>query len=204
MAKGGSSASIDFAAPLRRMADRLSEKQKRIAEIEKRASIAILRRLPTEAAREISRSILNVGPTKVRPALSAELTKVDGGQTVIVRASKTRLPLSDFQPRFSAAGATAVTWRDQGAQVYPHGFKRKDKRGVWQRIPGSGAGKVGTPTRSGSGLVQRLPIVQLKGPSIHRIFNTQGRYAGHGDIVPHLTQFSQRILVEEIARLLRV
>jgi hypothetical protein len=158
-----------------------------------RATATVVRRLGPEAAREIARSVLNLPASKISRHVKVTRGKAGGDEFVRVSANKVRLPLTDFRPTFSRAdGVRVQTWRDSEPQRLPHAFKRKDKPGAWQRVP-----------QRGGGLVPRLPIVQRKGPSLHRVFQQRGRFAGHGDISAHLSRFTQTTLAVEIARLLR-
>lgn len=183
---------------------RLEFIQRQVPEVRKRALASMVRGVIPEAARLISADILNLSPRQISPYLSASAAKSDN--SIRVGASRERLPLQAFKPRVSAAGGvTVTTWKDRGSQQMPHAFKRPDgKPGIWQRVPWAGqkgqGGNPGTP----SGLVQRLPIVQRKGPSMHRIF--QGRNTptgGHGDILPRLTVYAQARLAEEVARMMK-
>ncbi len=178
-------------------AKRLTNVAKKIAQVMARAKATVIRRVGPEASRLISGEILNLTARKVSPHIRVSSNTVKGaGEYIVVSANKTRLPLADFTPRFSKReGVTVTTWRDQGPKQYPRAFKRRDKKGVWQRIPAS---------RKSDALVARLPIAERKGPSMHRIFQFNGPYAGHGDIRPQLTAFIQTRLTQEITRLLDV
>ena len=178
-------------------AKRLTNVAKKIDQVMARAKATVIRRVGPEASRLISGEILNLTARKVSPHIRVSSNTVKGaGEYIVVSANKTRLPLADFTPRFSKReGVTVTTWRDQGPKQYPRAFKRRDKKGVWQRIPAS---------RKSDALVARLPIAERKGPSMHRIFQFNGRYAGHGDIRPQLTAFIQTRLTQEITRLLDV
>lgn len=178
-------------------AKRLTNVAKKIDQVMARAKATVIRRVGPEASRLISGEILNLTARKVSPHIRVSSNTVKGaGAYIVVSANKTRLPLADFTPRFSKReGVTVTTWRDQGPKQYPRAFKRRDKKGVWQRIPAS---------RKSDALVARLPIAERKGPSMHRIFQFNGRYAGHGDIRPQLTAFIQTRLTQEITRLLDV
>ncbi len=178
-------------------AKRLTNVAKKIDQVMARAKATVIRRVGPEASRLISGEILNLTARKVSPHIRVSSNTVKGaGEYIVVSANKTRLPLADFTPRFSKReGVTVTTWRDQGPKQYPRAFKRRDKKGVWQRIPAS---------RKSDALVARLPIAERKGPSMHRIFQFNGPYAGHGDIRPQLTAFIQTRLTQEITRLLDV
>ena len=116
-----------------------------------------------------------------------------------------------FPPRVGADGVTVTTWRDTGPQQYAHAFKRRDKAGIWQRIPWKAGLKSrdragnrrGGRDAAPSGLVQRLPIVQRKGPSLHRVFQFGGKYASHVDIRPKLNTYAEQVFSAELARLIR-
>jgi len=186
------------------IAKRLEFIQRQIPQVRDRALASMLRGLKPEAARLISADILNLSPRQISPYLSATVAKSDN--SIRVGASRQRLPLQAFKPRVSATGGvTVTTWKDRGAQHMPHAFKRPDgKPGIWQRVPWAGQKGQGGNPGSPSGLVQRLPIVQRKGPSMHRIF--QGRNTptgGHGDILPRLTVYAQARLAEEVARMMK-
>ena len=179
---------------------RLEFIQKRLPQVRERAITSTLRGIVPEAARKISSDVLNLAPRQISPYVSARVSKAN--TSIVVGASKQRLPLLAFKPRVSARdGVTVTTWKDRGAQVLPHAFKRKDgKPGIWQRIPYTGA-KFGGSAQTGgsfSGLVSRLPIVERKGPSMHRIFQ-----ARHGDIVPALTIYAQARLATEVQRMMK-
>lgn len=178
-----------------------------------RATSTLQRRLGPETARAISEDVLNLPARRISPFLQVERHKPRDGEYLSVQASRVRLPLSAYSPRFSRTdGVTVTTWKDAGPQELPHGFRRKDKPGVWQRIPARKAGKFRPRDRgradqtaeAPSGLVGRLPVVERKGPSMHRVFVFNGRNAGHVDIRPRLSAFVQETLSREIARLLRV
>lgn len=196
-----------------RHAARLGAAQKRARAVADRAVSTLVRRLKPEAARLVAGRVLNLSARAVSQNLNVARRKAQDGDYVTVSATKTRLPLIAFTPRFSKReGVTVTTWRDKGPQQLPHAFRRRDKPGVWQRVPYSGSkwqpregGRVQFQSRGGtdSGLVDRLPIVQRKGPSMHRVFEYAGRYAGHGDIRPQLSSFVQSTLTTEIARLIR-
>lgn len=181
-----------------KIAQRLDYIQKQVPQVRDRALASVLRGILPEASRLISADILNLSPRQISPYLKATASKTDN--SITVSASRHRLPLQAFKPSVSARGVTVTTWKDRGAQYLPHAFKRPDgKAGVWQRVPFTGTGKSGG---GDSGLVHRLPIVERKGPSMHRIF--QGRTAptgGHGDIAPRLSVYAQARLAEEVARM---
>lgn len=197
---------------LKRSADRLAKVPARVRQAAERATSTLQRRLGPETARAISEDVLNLPARRVSQHLKVDRHKTGDSEYLSVQASRVRLPLSAYSPRFSRTdGVTVTTWRDTGPQEVPHGFKRKDKPGVWQRIPARKAGKF-RPAQRGradqtaeapSGLVARLPIVERKGPSLHRVFVFNGPRAGHTDIRPRLSAFVQETLSREIARLLR-
>lgn len=184
---------VDFEiGGVRRLARRVTGAEARVERAANRAIATVVRRIGPEAAREISRTVLNLPASKVSRHVKVKRGGPRGDEYVTVSANKTRLPLTDFRPTFGRDGVRVQTWRDSEPQRLPHAFKRKDKPGVWQRIP-----------QNGGGLVPRLPIVQRKGPSLHRVFLQRGRFAGHGDISGHLSQFTQTTLAAEITRLLK-
>lgn len=196
-------------AGARAHAKRLTNIAKKVEQVLDRSKATVMRRVGPEASRLISKDVLNLTPRRISPHIRVSSTRVKGGEFIVVSASRTRLPLVDFTPRFSKRdGVTVTTWREQGPKHYPHAFKRRDRKGVWQRAPYSGGKDVsgrGTQRRAGpSGLVHRLPILERKGPSMHRVFQFSGPNAGHGDIRPDLTAFIQKRLSEEITRLLSV
>ncbi|MEN1941010.1 hypothetical protein WCE39_07945 [Luteimonas sp. MJ174] len=159
------------------------------------------RRLRPETARAISTDVLNLSARRVSPYVQVDRRKVAGADVLTVSTARTRIPLADYTPRVSRKdGVTVTTWRDAGPKRYPHAFRRKDKAGIWQRIPSGKHGVNPTP----SGLVQRLPIVERKGPSIHRVFVHGGRFGTHVDLRPRLAAFVETTLAQEVARLLRV
>lgn len=179
---------------------RLEMIQKRLPQVRDRAIASTLRGIIPEAARMISSDVLNLAPRQISPYVSARVSKSDNA--IVVAASRKRLPLVAFKPRVSVRdGVTVTTWKDRGPQHMPHAFKRKDgKAGIWQRVPYTGA-KFDGRHQSGGGfseLVSRLPIVERKGPSMHRIFQ-----AKHGDIVPALTIYAQARLAGELQRMIR-
>ena len=179
-------------------AKRLSNNAKKIEQVMARSKATVMRRVGPEAARLISAEVLNLTSRRISPHIHVTANTVKGvGEYIVVNASRTRLPLSDFTPRFSKReGVTVTTWREQGPKQYARAFKRRDgKKGVWQRVPAS---------RKSDALVARLPITERKGPSLHRVFQFNGPYAGHGDIRPQLTAFIQSRLSQEITRLLDV
>lgn len=186
------------------IAKRLEFIQRQVPEVRERALASMVRGLIPEAARLISADILNLSPRQISPYLSAGAAKADN--SIRIGASRERLPLQAFKPRVSAAGGvTVTTWKDRGAQALPHAFRRPDgKPGIWQRVPWAGQKGQGGNPGTASGLVHRLPIVQRKGPSMHRIFvgrNTPT--GGHGDILPRLTVYAQARLAEEVARMMK-
>lgn len=185
---------VDFnLGGIARHAARATRAASALERVTSRAISTVERRIGPEAAREISRSILNLPASKVSRHIKVSRSKAGGEDYITVSASRTRLPLEDFKPSFTAQGVSVRTWKDAPALRLPHAFRRKDKPGAWQRIP-----------LRGGGLVSRLPIVKRKGPSLHRVFIQRGRFAGHGDIAGHLSQFTRTTLAVEIARLLRV
>jgi hypothetical protein len=197
---------------LKRGASRLLKAPERARTAANRAISTLERRLGPETARAISEDVLNLPTRRVSPHIDVKRHRTRDGDYVAVSASRTRLPLSAYSPRFSRTeGVTVTTWRDSPQQELPHGFRRKDKPGVWQRIPAHKVAKF-RPAKRGradqtaaapSGLVARLPVVERKGPSMHRVFVFEGRHAGHTDIRPRLSAFVQETLSREIARLLR-
>lgn len=197
---------------LKRGASRLLKAPDRARTAANRAMSTLQRRLGPETARAVSEDVLNLPPRRVSEHVQVERHKTRDGEYLSVSASRTRLPLVAFSPRFSRTeGVTVMTWRDSPPQELPHGFRRKDKPGVWQRIPAHKAAKF-RPAKRGradqtaeapSGLVARLPIVERKGPSLHRVFVFDGPRAGHTDIRPRLSAFVQETLSREIARQLR-
>lgn len=184
-------------AGARAHAKRLTNIASKIDQVMARAKATVIRRVGPEASRLISADVLNLTARRISPHIRVSTNTVKGvGEYIVVNASRTRLPLSDFTPSFSKRdGVTVTTWREQGPKQYPRAFKRRDKKGVWQRIPAS---------RKSDALVARLPIAERKGPSLHRVFQFNGPYAGHGDIRPQLTAFIQTRLTQEITRLLDV
>ena len=186
------------------IAKRLEFIQRQVPQVRDRALASMVRGLKPEAARLISADILNLSPRQISPYLSANAVKSDN--SIRVGASRQRLPLQAFKPRVSATGGVSVTtWKDRGPQQMTHAFKRPDgKAGIWQRVPWAGQKGQGGNPGTASGLVHRLPIVERKGPSMHRIF--QGRNTptgGHGDILPRLTVYAQARLAEEVARMMK-
>lgn len=193
---------------------RLNASEKRAKTVMQRAASTLERRLGPETTRVIASDVLNLPARRISPHIDVSRRQIDGNEIVAVSASRVRLPLADFNPRYSRTdGATVTTWLDQGAKQLPHVFKRRDKKGAWQRIPASGVAKFrpkGGPNSSRydseeapSGLVRRLPIIERKGPSLHRVFVHDGRFAGHVDIRPKLSAFVEQTLSLEIARLIR-
>jgi len=171
--------------------------------VSKRGIATLQRRLVPEAARLLSQKVLNLQPRQISPYLGTELS----GDTLILRGSKKRLPLSDFGATWggsTTAGAVATLWRDAGPKTFLHTFKIKGKKQVWQRVPYSGAKfnsrKLGRGTQSAapSGLVQQYPIIVRKGPSFSRAVIGKR----HGDIYPDLIRYSNDLLATEIRRLL--
>ena len=185
------------------IAKRLEFIQRQVPKVRERALASMVRGLKPEAARLISADILNLSARQISPYLSANAAKSDN--SIRIGASRQRLPLQAFKPSASASGVSVTTWKDRGPQRHPHAFKRPDgKAGIWQRVPWAGQKGQGGNPGSPSGLVQRLPIVERKGPSMHRIF--QGRNTptgGHGDILPRLTVYAQARLAEEVARMMK-
>lgn len=181
---------------------RLAYIQRQLPKVRDRALASTLRGVKSEAARLISAVVLNLSARQISPYLSARLDRSDN--SIRIGASKKRLPLLAYKPRVSkSGGVTVTTWKDRGGQQLPHAFRRPDgKAGIWQRVPYTGAN--GQSGGGASGLVHRLPIVERKGPSMHRIF--QGRNTptgGHGDILPRLTIYAQARLAEEVARMMK-
>ena len=170
-----------------------------------RAIGTLVRRMQTEAVREISTNILNLPPSKVRPNIRA--SKVNGeSPAVILSATKNRLPLTDYNFKITKGqGATGTTWRDQGAITLPHAFARPGHPGVWFRVPFTGA-KLGKGHQQGgntdTGLVGRLPIVRAVGPDIKRVFITPGGKRAHGDVAESLRKVARDVLRAEVNRLL--
>lgn len=197
---------------LAKHAARLQKAPDRARQVLTRAVSTVQRRLGPEAARAVSEEVLNLSPRKVRPHISVERRDAGGQEYLSLMASRIRLPLLEFTPRFSRTdGVTVTTWRDRGPQHLPHAFRRRDKTGVWERIPAKNVGKFRPAGRSradqtaetASGLVARLPIVQRKGPSLHRVFQNSGPRASHVDLRPRLSSFVEQLLSREIARQLR-
>lgn len=186
------------------IAKRLAYIQQQVPDVRKRALASMLRGIKPEAARLISADILNLPARTISGYLSASVAKSDN--SIRLGASRQRLPLDAYKARATANnGVTVTTWKDRGPQHLQHAFRRPDgKAGIWQRVPWAGQkGQGGNPGYA-SGLVQRLPIVQRKGPSMHRIFvgrNTPT--SGHGDILPRLTVYAQARLAEEVARMMK-
>lgn len=195
-----SASRVDFnVSRLKAAADRISTFEKKRAQIVQRSAVTLSRRLKPEAARIIARDVLNLPAGKISKNISAQVRNVGSlGKIVSLTASRVRLPLSDYKPRVSRrGGVTVTTWLDADAQVLPHAFKRRDANGIWQRIPAKNGNKAAP-----SGLVQRLPIVQRKGPSMSRVFQFTGARASHVDIRPDLNAFAEKTLSAEVARLL--
>jgi len=176
-----------------------------LARVTSRSIATLRRRLVPEAARLLSQKVLNLQPRQISPYLGTELS----GDTLILRGSKKRLPLSEFGARWggrTTAGAVATLWRDAGPKTFLHTFKIKGKKQVWQRVPYRGAKfnsrKLGRGTQSAapSGLVQQYPIIVRKGPSFSRAVIGKR----HGDITPDLIAFAQTVLAAEVQRLLKV
>ena len=127
---------VEFSLPsLAADAKRFAAGEKRAQQIVSRAGSTLARRLKPEAARLIASDVLNLPASRIGKYLSAARSKTKGTDAVVLSASKTRLPLSDYKPRVGADGVTVTTWRDTGPQQYAHAFKRRDKAGIWQRIP---------------------------------------------------------------------
>lgn len=159
--------------------------------VKKRTLSTVNRRVKPEAARLLSAQVLNLSARTITPYIGSRIV----GDSVVVTASRTRLPLSAFKPRRGPGGVIATLWRDSGPREFPHTFIPKGGKEVWQRVPYSGQkGQRAGP----SGLVHRTPIVVRKGPSFYRALI--GRK--HGDIFPELMVFARSLLSEEIARLL--
>ena len=185
------------------IARRLAFIQKQVPATTERALASVMRGIRPEAARLIAADILNLPARTISGYLSANAVKSDN--SIRVGASRTRLPLQAYKPRVSQSGVTVTTWKDRGAQRLPHAFRRPDgKPGIWQRVPWAGQKGQGGNPGTDSGLVHRLPIVERKGPSMHRIFMGKNTpYGGHGDILPRLTVYAQARLAEEVARMIK-
>lgn len=178
---------------------------KKTAQVAQRSVGTLSRRLKAEAARKVSELQLNLSPSQIAPYISVKAGKAGSEHYVSVSAAKTRLPLTVFKPSFSdATGVRVQTWKDQPAEHLPHAFKRKGNQ-VWQRVPWS-SGASSEPMTP-FGLVQRLPIVQRKGPSLKRtlqVVKPGTRSHRREEVVEHLMKFGQSILAAEIKRLLAV
>lgn len=186
---------------LQRIAARITATGKKVDQAKKRAQATLVRRLKAETAREVSRVQLNLSPTAISPHILVNQGTVDGNAYVAVSAAKKRLPLSAFKARITKkTGATVTTWRDSAPYALPHGFRRGKE--VWQRAPYKGQkGQTRTPL----GLVQRLPIVMRKGPSLKRALQKVGPSQndhGREEVVAHLVEYGQSVLAAEIQRLL--
>lgn len=195
-----------------RGAKRLEKVPARVKQIRQRAAATLQRRLGPETTRALSEEVFNVSPRRLRPHIHVTRHKLKDGEYLSVQASRLRLPLIAFSPQVSRTeGVTVTTWREGGAKRLPHAFRRKDSPGIWQRIPAKNVGKFRPGGRSradqtaetASGLVARLPIVERKGPSLHRAFVFGGPRTTHTDVRPRLSQFAREVLSAEIARQLR-
>ena len=186
---------------LRRIAARLQAlSPAKQEQVRKRAIASMRRGLKAETARQVSAHQLNLSARAISPYIKVKVGKAGELDYVAVYASDARLPLSAYKPRVNRqTGVTATTWRDSGQKRYPHAFKRRDgKPGIWQRIPD-------TAGNTRSGLVDRLPIVQRKGPSLDRALqpNRHGGDHGRAAVVSYLLDFGQQKLHVEMQRLLQ-
>lgn len=171
-----------------------------------RAISTLVRRIGTETVRTISGEILNLPQNKVRPYIGTRSTQDGDSAAIVVSASRYRLPLTDYRPKVSNAGVVVTTWRDSPPLALPHAFVRRDKPGIWQRVPFTGAKfGAGPQVAAPSGLVDRLPIVQRKGPSMHRVFvkESGARERAHGDVAARLREVARETLHKEVERLMK-
>lgn len=170
-----------------------------LAKVQQRAVSSMRRSLKAEAARAVSEVQLNLSARAIAPYIEVKDGKAGGIDYVSVTASKARLPLSAYKPKFSKrAGSTVVTWKDSAPVVMPHAFRRG--REAWQRIPDPRAA-------TASGLVGRLPIVLRKGPSLKRALEKVGPSQndhGREEVVNRLMEFGRAKLAAEIQRLLQL
>ncbi len=184
---------------LTRAAGRVGKTAERVAKIRDRALVTLSRRLKAEAARQISAVQLNLSPSQISRYINTSKPG-RGGKYISVTASNTRLPLRLFGARASkASGVTVTTWRSRGQVHLPHAFLMKGE--IYQRAPYRGQANA---YAVGDGLVNRLPLAQLKGPSLKRTLQPVGRYAadtGRDEVVNNLLLFGQAVLSAEIRRL---
>lgn len=199
MAQAGIIVEVGRLARSRQLLDGLSDKQ--LARATKRAVSTLTRRMVPEASRLLSEDVLNLRPRQISSYLDASVS----GDTITLRGSKSRLPLSAFGARWggrTTAGAEAVLWRDGGARTFVHTFKIRGSKQIWQRVPYSGQAKSASSKikrglgGSAGGLVNRLPIVVRKGPSFSRAVTSKR----HGDIYPPLLSFARTFVVSEMQR----
>lgn len=202
MAGKGSRVNFDTSG-LRRIAARIENlSAQNLEKVRARAVSSMVRSVKAETARQVSEVQLNLSVRAISPHILVRTGKAGDTDYVSVFASTARLPLSAFKPSISKSrGVTVKTWRDSPPLRLPHGFARGKE--VWQRAPYRGQkGQSAAP----SGLVQRLPIVMRKGPSLKRALQPTGpSQESHGRerVVEHLMRFGQAKLAAEIQRLLR-
>lgn len=164
-----------------------------LARVQQRAMGTLKRRAKAEAARLLSERVLALSPRAISPFISVSVRDT----TLTIYGARKRLPLSMFSPVAGPRGVSATIWRDQGPKLFEHTFIRRGTREVWQRVPFTGQkGQRVAP----SGLVQRLMIVQRKGPEFSRAV----RERKHGDIHTPMVGFAQNVVALEIRRLLKV
>lgn len=200
MAKG-SLVNFDTSGLMRHV-DRLRQTPAKLEQVRKRSIATLSRRLKAEAARQVSEVQLNLSPGQIAPFINVKHTTGGNVDYVSVTASRDRIPLKAYKAKVSKkSGATVTTWKDAAPVQLPHAFKRPDGN-VWQRVPYKGQKGA---DRAPSGLVQRLPIVVRKGPSMKRALQPAGPSKndhGREQVVAHLMEFGQSILSAEIKRLL--
>lgn len=170
--------------------------------VRERAIATLRRRLRAEAARAVSELQLNVAPRVLSPYLSVGYSETSDGAVVSIFGRRERLPINLFKPRVSKRDGVRVgIYRNQPVQHWQHAFRLNGR--ILQRIPAP-VGMDATP----SGLVQRLPITERRGPSLARVmgpYRDRGKsleaFANRDLVVSRLTDFARATLRAEVARL---
>lgn len=144
---------LDIRADVRDVERALDRLPKLTGRAVTRAMNYAIRKAQTEAARAITRDVPGIKQRRVRDAMRLKLARANQW-TAAVSARGARIPIIDLAARQTQRGVTYRT--KQGRRLIPGAFlatMRSGHRGAFKR-----AGK------------RRLPIQELHGPSIPRVF----------------------------------
>lgn len=167
-----------------------------VARVRKRAVVTLSRRIAVQGARMLSEEV-TLKRSDIRNRIKAVSGELNAGRTqfVDVIGSNVRLNLALYAGKWGGTktpGATAQVFKDTPRRTYKSAFINRKSGNILER-----AFKGGGAPAEGKKRYGRLPIRQLRGPSIGSLLISPG-------IGSRIISEGRRIVVDEVNRLIDV